>query len=102
MKSCVNVCRLKQFLILTAALVIMLETAYAQESVKKSHGLAQAGNKENVAVRASHVKSVNPEPENKDKELLNELLQTDAAIMTELTAKEAPCENNECSLEKPR
>lgn len=102
MKSCVKNRRLRQLLFLAVAVVLTLGTAFAQETVKKASLSAQGDIKENVSTRASHLSVTDRGTGNTNMTLLNELLQPDSAIKTELTAKEVPCVSNECTLEKPR
>lgn len=99
MEPCVKTCLIRQLLILSAALVLTLQTAFAQDSTEKTSGNVHAEIRKNLDTSISRMKGSNSRVEDKDEDLLNELLQPDSANKTERTAKDESCDSNVCTSE---
>jgi hypothetical protein len=100
MEPCVKTRRMRLLLILLAALVLTLQTAFAQDNTEKTSGNVHAEIRKNLDTSISRMKGPNSRVENKDADLLNELLQPDAANKTEQTSKEESCDRNVCTSDK--
>jgi hypothetical protein len=93
---------MRQLLVLSAAIVLTLQTAFAQDSAEKMSAYVQVEISENSATGMSRMSDADPGMENKDRDLLNELLQPDSSDRTERSAKEESCDRNECTPESHR
>jgi hypothetical protein len=82
--------------------MIMLATAFAQDTVEETTGYPRAEIKENFDTSKSTLNDTRQTLRNNEETLLQELLQADSASKTELTTKEEPCDSNECVLEPPQ
>ena len=102
MEPCVKTYRMRRLLILSAALVLTLQTAFAQDNTEKTSGNVHAEVRGNLDTSILRMNDPNSGMENKDTGLLNELLQPDSANKTELTANEEPCDSNVCTSEPPQ
>jgi hypothetical protein len=102
MKLCVKTRRMRQLLILSASLVLTLQTAFAQDNTEKTSGNVHAEIRENLDTSISRMKGPNSKVEDKDGDLLDELLQPDSANKTEQTSKEESCDRNVCTSDTPQ
>ena len=97
MEPCVKTCLTRQLLILSAALVLTLQTAFAQESTEKTPGNVHAENRKTPDTSISSMKGPNSRVEVKNEDLLNEFLQPDSANKTDQTSKDESCDRNVCT-----
>jgi hypothetical protein len=88
---------MRQLLILSAAILLTLQTAFAQDNTEKTSGNVHDEIRENLDTSISRMKDPNSRVEDKDGDLLNELLQPDSANKTEQTSKEESCDKNVCT-----
>jgi hypothetical protein len=102
MEACVKTCLIRQLLILLAALVLTLQTAFAQDNTKKTSGNVHAEIRKNLDTSISRMKGPNSRVEDNEEELLNELLRSDSVNKTEQTSKEESCDRNVCTSETPQ
>lgn len=86
MKPCVQTCRLRLLLLLAAAFLITITTAFAQETAK-SNGCSQRDTTESLETTGSCKDTAAPVENKKNLELLNELQQPDSSLLSELTRK---------------
>jgi len=93
---------MRQLLILSAASVLMLQTAFAQDKPEKTSGNVHDEVRGNLETSISQMEDFDSGAEDKDRDLLNELLQPDSAIKSVQTVNEGPCDSNACTLEKNR
>jgi hypothetical protein len=89
-------------LILSASLVLSLQSAFAQDTSEKTTGTAHAENRKNLDTSISRMKVPDSRMEDTDRDLLNELLQPDSANKTEQTSKEESCDRNVCTSDTPQ
>ncbi|MDA8340103.1 MAG: hypothetical protein M0Z70_12460 [Nitrospiraceae bacterium] len=73
MKQNVKKCRWTLLLILVAAFIVTLATAFAQDTGKKTSSYAPVDIKEDFATMMARMKAAKPEVEKKHMDLLNEL-----------------------------
>jgi hypothetical protein len=97
MEPCVKTGLMRQLLFLSAALVLTLQTAFAQDSTEKKSGNVHAEIRKNLDTSISRMKGTNTMVEVKDEDLLNELLQPDYANKTDQTSKDESCDRNVCT-----
>lgn len=102
MRPCMKARRVRQLLILSASLVLTVQTAFAQDNIEKKSGNVHAEIRENLDTSISRKKGPDSRVENKDGDLLNELLQPDSANKTEQTSKEESCDINMCTSDTPQ
>jgi hypothetical protein len=76
---------MNQLLMLLVALVLTLQTAFAQDDTEKTSGIVHADIRENLETSVSHMKGPNSRVADNDEDLLNELLRPDSANKTDQT-----------------
>jgi hypothetical protein len=89
-------------LILSASLVLSLQSAFAQDTSEKTTGTVHAENRNNLDTSISRLKVPDSRMEDTDRDLLNELLQPDSANKTDQTSKEESCDRNVCTSDTPQ
>jgi hypothetical protein len=94
--------RMIQLLVLSASLVLTLQTAFAQDSTEETSGNVHAEIRKNLDTSTSRMKGPNSRVEDKDGDLLNELLQPDSANKTDQISKEESCDRNVCTSDTPQ
>ena len=99
MKQYVKTDRLKQWLLLVTAFMMMLGTAFAQDPVEEATGYIQVEKNENPDKGLPLINAANQGVDNKDLDLLKELLTPDSAINTEPAEAEDHCSSDECAFE---
>ena len=102
MEPCVKTCLVRQLLILSAASVLTVQTAFAQEGTEKTSGNVHAEIRKNLDTSISSMKGPNSRVEVKDEDLLNELVQPDSAHKTDQTSKVESCDRNVCTSDTPQ
>jgi hypothetical protein len=102
MRKRVKIFRPGQVLILAAAFMMTLATAFAQETGNTAPGSAPADINENIDSGMPRMNAAEAKAEEKQMVLLNELLQPDSAIQGERTGTEEPCGSKECTIPATR
>ena len=99
MKQYVKTDRQRRWLLLVAAFMMMLGTAFAQDPVKETTGNIQVEKNKNPDKGLPLINAANNGVENTDMDLLTELLKPDSDDKAQPKAIEEQCASNECSFE---
>lgn len=99
MKQHVKTDRQRQWLLLAAAFMLLTGTAFAQDPVNETTGYIQIEKNEIPDKGRPLINAANQGMENKDMDLLKELLKPDSDDRTEPAATEKHCDSDECAFE---
>jgi hypothetical protein len=102
MKPCVNKCRLRLLLLLAVAFLLTMTTALAKETGKKTTSCVPLDIKDSLETVSSCKETAKPVVDQKNLDLLNELLQPDSSLLAELAGKADQPANEERTPELPR
>jgi hypothetical protein len=97
MKPRVKKNRLRPLLILVVLSLISLQTAFAQDNAENVTGSTQNTTRVSPATSMPRVNDANPGQENKDADLLNELVQPEPVNKSDQTVKEEACGSVKCT-----
>jgi hypothetical protein len=101
MKPRVKNNRLRLVLILVVMFLISLETAFARDTAKNVTGSAQIKTREHPDTGMPHRTVAKPGLENKDEDLLDELIQPESANKSDQAVNDDACISSKCSLDIP-
>ena len=99
MKLHVKTDRQRQWLLLVTAFMLLTGSAFAQDPVKETTGYIRVEKNENPDKGRPLINAANQGVENKDMDLLKELLKPDSDHKAEPAATEEHCSNDECAFE---
>ncbi len=91
--------RQRRWLLLVTAFMLMIGTAFAQDPVKETTGYIQVEKNEIPDKGLPLINAANQGMENKDMDLLQELLKPDSDHKAEPAATEDHCSSDECAFE---
>lgn len=102
MKPCVHVSRMSRLLVMSATLLLTLQTASARGRAEQMPAAVQVEINKKSDTGLSPLNAADPVMENKDRDLLNEILQSDSPDKSEQSAQEESSDHNARTPEKDR